>query len=123
MKTVSRLLSIIALTYFMFCLSSCSSEDSEPTKRSVQKPTYDFEIHASDKSQYTAVIRWGVNKIEYNENVKAWDYGSSFQGSKPDKFLLQVDSSEPLTITITEPGNKHYDIPLENGKLYEITLN
>jgi len=80
---------------------------------------YSFYVDGDGKFQ--AVIRWGVNGVEYNDRINANGYASGFELKDGDKFFIQVDTVSPVKLVITlNKTNYKEEMMLIPGTLYEI---
>ena len=110
MKTIFAL--IIAMGFV-----ACSSD--EPVVNT-ERDSFSFSISAVDHGKFDAVIRWGVNGIDYNDPVSGHGYGSVFELRGDDEFHLQIDSNESSVELMITPnaGGAGQTIIVQPGKLF-----
>lgn len=83
----------------------------------MQGERFSFSVDGNGKFQ--AVIRWGIDGIQYNERINANGYASGFELKANEVFYIQVDSNSPVEVTISKNNSKQTKT-LTSGTLYQI---
>lgn len=78
-----------------------------------------FSFSVDGNGKFEAVIRWGIDGIQYNDRINANGYASGFDLKRNEVFYIQVDSNSPVEITVSKNNSKQVKI-LTAGTLYQI---
>lgn len=78
-----------------------------------------FTFSVDGNGKFEAVIRWGIDGIQYNDRINANGYASGFKLKPNEVFYIQVDSNLPVEITVSKNNSKQVKI-LTAGTLYQI---
>lgn len=109
---------IVRLCSILFVMGSCVEQ--YPFDQT-QGERYSFSVDGNGK--FEAVVRWGIDGIEYNDRINANGYASGFELKENELFYIQVDTTYPVKLTITlNKNNSKREMILNPGELYKLSL-
>lgn len=80
-----------------------------------------FSFSVDGNGKFEAIIRWGIDGIQYNDKINANGYSSGFELKPNEIFYIQVDSNSPVEVEITVSKNNSKQVKiLTAGTLYQI---
>src|SRR5689334_13142847 len=92
------------LSYFLILLSFASfsflgCDDNEPVKPN-EKINYAFSFSAQDQGEFHAVIKWGVNGVQYSQSVTGTSFGSSVELAEGESLGILITTTDAVNLVI-----------------------
>ncbi len=114
-KTVSTAILLVIAIAIMLMLFSCAKDYVKPT---TQKINYSFSVSPVIKGEpFKASIHWGVNGLQFSENVNSYGFGSSVELAPGESLTINIESASGLTVIVNEMPS----LKVTSGQIITIT--
>lgn len=103
--------------FLLGLLFAACSTDPEPVKP-VKGTDYTFNVRSVDGDNFTGAVSWGVDKIQYTDEVHAVEYASNFKAVPGHVFILSVETSDEVKLIFRVKSQPVKEMNIEPGRVY-----